>query len=221
MQHGRILKMPLENNQQVTSYRPSQSVGGASQTEAIFNSLLSKKHTLILCEVMTVEQAVNEVSEVGFLSIRPMVFMVDGSNNTYSRGTINKVPFFRIQSGGNALIINPQVGDIGLAAFCERDISMVKRTRKQAAPNSRSQFDLNDAVYLGGFLNGSPTQYIHFLQNGINIKTTGNVDINGLTIGSDGKLTLANGVVVDTHIHNQGNDSAGNTQQPTGVPENG
>ena len=107
---------------------------------------------------------------MGYLSVRPMVFMIDGSNNNYERATITNVPFFRLQAGGNAVILNPKVGDIGLIAYCERDISMVKRSKQQAAPNSRRQFNINDAVYLGGMLNGAPTQYIQFLDSGMNIK---------------------------------------------------
>lgn len=221
MQLGRTVPMPLENDQQTTNYRASQSVGGAAEFEAIVRSLMGKNHTLMLGEVMAVTQEASNASAVGFLSVRPMVFMVDGSNNNYARATINNVPFFRLQAGGNAVILNPKVGDIGLIAYCERDISMVKRSKKQAAPNSRRQFNINDAVYLGGMLNSAPTQYIQFLDSGMNIKTTGNVNINGLTIAPNGTLTLANGVVVDTHIHDQANDSAGNTEQPVEIPRNG
>lgn len=213
--------MQLEDNQQTTNYRASQSVGGAAEFQAVVSSLMGKNRTIMLAEVVSIEQGITDVSAVGFLSVRPMVFMIDGSNNNYERGVISKVPFFRLQCGSNAIVMNPQVGDIGLIACCDRDISMVKRTKKQAAPNSRRQFSINDALYIGGFLNGAPQQYIHFLNNGINIKTTGNVNINGLTIAPNGTLTLANGVIVDTHIHEQENDSNGDSEQPTGGPING
>lgn len=53
----------------------------------------------------------------------------------------------------------------------------------------------------------------------ISINASGGVNINGLNIGPDGTLTLANGVVVDTHIHRQANDSSGDSQQPTEGPQ--
>ena len=194
MQLGRTVPMPLENDQQTTNYRASQSVGGAAEFEAIVRSLMGKNHTLMLGEVMAVEQGVSSTAAVGYLSVRPMVFMVDGSNNNYARATINNVPFFRLQAGGNAVILNPKVGDIGLIAYCERDISMVKRNKKQAAPNSRRQFNINDAVYLGGMLNGAPTQYIHFTDNKIIVKAATEIVLDAPQVTTTGKFT-ASGII--------------------------
>ena len=194
MQLGRTVPMPLENDQQTTNYRASQSVGGAAEFEAIVRSLMGKNHTLMLGEVMAVTQEASSTAAVGYLSVRPMVFMVDGSNNNYARATINNVPFFRLQAGGNAVILNPKVGDIGLIAYCERDISMVKRNKKQAAPNSRRQFNINDAVYLGGMLNGAPTQYIHFTDNKIIVKAATEIVLDAPQVTATGKFT-ASGII--------------------------
>lgn len=194
MQLGRTVPMPLENNQQTTNYRASQSVGGAAEFEAIVRSLMGKNHTLMLGEVMAVTQEASSTAAVGFLSVRPMVFMVDGSNNNYDRATINNVPFFRLQAGGNAVILNPKVGDIGLIAYCERDISMVKRNKKQAAPNSRRQFNINDAVYLGGMLNSAPTQYIQFTDDKIIVKATSEIILDAPQVTATGKFT-ASGII--------------------------
>ena len=194
MQLGRTVPMPLENDQQTTNYRASQSVGGAAEFEAIVRSLMGKNHTLMLGEVMAVTQEASSTAAVGYLSVRPMVFMVDGSNNNYARATINNVPFFRLQAGGNAVILNPKVGDIGLIAYCERDISMVKRNKKQAAPNSRRQFNINDAVYLGGMLNGVPSQYIHFTDNKIIVKAATEIVLDAPQVTATGKFT-ASGII--------------------------
>ena len=194
MQLGRTVPMPLENDQQTTNYRASQSVGGAAEFEAIVRSLMGKNHTLMLGEVMAITQEASSTAAVGFLSVRPMVFMVDGSNNNYARATINNVPFFRLQAGGNAVILNPKVGDIGLIAYCERDISIVKRNKKQAAPNSRRQFNINDAVYLGGMLNGVPSQYIHFTDNKIVVKAATEIVLDAPQVTATGKFT-ASGII--------------------------
>ncbi len=191
MQLGRTVPMPLENDQQTTNYRASQSVGGAAEFEAIVRSLMGKNHTLMLGEVMAITQEASSTAAVGYLSVRPMVFMVDGSNNNYARATINNVPFFRLQAGGNAVILNPKVGDIGLIAYCERDISMVKRNKKQAAPNSRRQFNINDAVYLGGMLNGVPTQYVQFADNKIVVKATSEIILDAPQVTATGKFTAS------------------------------
>lgn len=211
----------LQNNAPLTSARPEETIGGPAQQRYIIETLISGIHTLTLVEIVSVSVPQDELAPIGRCSIRPLVQKVDGNNNVYSRGVIDNVPYLRVQGGTNAVVIDPVVGDVGLAGFCDRDISMVKRTGKEAAPNTLRQYDLNDAVYLFTCMSDTPVQFIHFKSSGADIKTTGDLNINGLTIKPDGTLVLKNGVVVDTHIHNQGNDSAGNTQQPTGVPVNG
>lgn len=192
--------------------RPEESASGPRQFKAIFRNMLGKAHTLNLVEVVGVKAS--GVEEVGTVDIRPMTLMIDAENTVIERGTIYNVPFFRLQSGSNAVIVDPKVGDIGLGLFCERDISTVVRTKAKSAPSTKRQFDLNDAVYLGSYLSSAPSQYIYFKDSGMDIKTTGDVNINGLKIGADGKLTLANGVVVDSHTHGNVQNGNGNTGGP-------
>lgn len=210
-----------QNNAPLTSIRPEQSIGGPSQQKYIIETLIGNVNTLTLVKVISISVPVDELAPIGFCSIQPLVQKVDGNNNVYPRGIIENVPYLRIQGGTNAIVLDPVVGDVGLAGFCDRDISMVKRTGQEAAPNTLRQYDLNDAVYLFSCIGGVPTQYIHFKSSGMDIKSTGNININGLVITPEGELILANGVKVDTHIHTQANDSAGNTEQPVGVPING
>lgn len=203
----------MQNNTPLLDQRPEQSIANtAANFQFVVQALLGRLHTLQLAIVT----AVDESKEI--CSIKPLVMKIDGNNDAYERGTITNVPYFISQGGGNAVIIPPKVGDIGLAAFCERDISMVKRNKAEAPPDTRRMYDLNDALYFGGFLNGAPTQYIQFLDSGINIKSTGDININGLKISPTGQLTFVNGVVADTHIHSQGSDSHGDAEQDTGAP---
>lgn len=203
----------MQNNTPLLDQRPEQSIANtAANFQFVVQALLGRLHTLQLAIVT----AVDESKEI--CSIKPLVMKIDGNNDAYERGTITNVPYFISQGGGNAVIIPPKVGDIGLAAFCERDISMVKRNKAEAPPDTRRMYDLNDALYFGGFLNGAPTQYIQFLDSGINIKSTGDININGLKISPSGQLTFVNGVVADTHIHSQGSDSHGDSEQDTGAP---
>lgn len=203
----------LQNSEQVQDIRPEQTMGQAGFLR-IIQSLIGQMHTVNLVMVKSVSTSTNTCD------IQPLTMLIDGSNNAYERGTVYNVPYWRLQGGGNAIVCNPHVGDIGVALFCERDISMVKRNKSQQPPNTKRQFDLNDAIYLGGVLNSNPSQYVEFLDSGMNIKSTGDININGLKISSSGTLTLANGVIVDTHIHSQGNDSDGNSEQDTGIGHN-
>ena len=201
----------LQDDQPLQDIRPEQLTGALS-FQNVVKSLIGNAHTSMLVQVLSVDSS--NLS----CSIKPLTMLIDAQNNAYERGTINNVPFFRLQGGINGIICDPQVGDIGLAVFCERDISMVKRNKVQSPPSSKRQYDLNDAVYIGGFLNNTPQQYIQFTDTGINIKTIGDVNINGMVIKKDGTIVMKNGVVVDTHIHSQGSDSHGDTEQDTGGP---
>ena len=209
-----------QDNLPLTNARPEQAVGGAAQDKFIIQQLISNIHTMIPVEVVSVSVPTGTLAPIGRCSVRPLVQQVDGNNNVYGRGQIINVPYLRVQGGKNAVVIDPVVGDVGLCGFCERDISMVKRTGVEAAPNTRRQYSLNDAVYMFTMMSGVPEQYVHFKDNGIDIKSTGDININGLIIKPSGQLVLANGVIVDTHIHSQGNDSAGNSQVDTGVGHN-
>lgn len=104
---------------------------------------------------------------VGFVSIKILVNQVTGNDMVSEHGEIANVPYLRLQGGTNAVIIDPQVGDIGMACFCSRDISSVKNARAAAMPGSRRAYDFSDCMYSGGFLNGAPTQYIQFTSGGI------------------------------------------------------
>jgi len=51
------------------------------------------------------------------------------------------------------------------------------------------------------------------------LQANGEININGVRITTDGQIITAAGINVDTHIHPQANDSAGNTEQDTGAAQ--
>lgn len=154
-----------------------------SQYEMI-KQILSTVHTAILCQVTSVTNN-GSVSLVGSVNLQPLVNQVGATGIQVSQGALANVPYFRLQGGSNAVIIDPQVGDIGVAIFCERDISSVIKNKAQSNPGSNRQYNISDGLYLGGFLNAAPTQYIQFNSSGItifspyniNIQATGNVNV--------------------------------------------
>lgn len=211
----------LQDNQPVLNARPEQTVAGAAQDMYIINNLIANIHTMMPVKILSVTVPPDSLAPIGRCEVLPLVQQIDGSNNVYPMGKIINVPYLRVQGGSNAIVIDPQVGDVGLCGFCERDISIVKRTGELSAPDTRRKYDINSAVYMFTMMSGAPTQYIHFKSSGIDIKSTGIVNINGLNILPDGTLVTKDGVIVDTHSHAQANDSAGNTEQDVGVPKNG
>ena len=151
------------------------------------------------------------LSPVGFVDVLPLVNQIDGNDRPTKHQTVYHSPYFRLQGGKNAIILDPEVGDIGLMVFCDRDISSVVANKAQANPGSRRRFDMADGLYLGGFINDTPEQYVQFNKDGITIsspraltvkaettikgslKVTGNVSVG---TGATGTFTTPAGQVV-------------------------
>jgi len=103
------------------------------------------------------------------------------------------------KGGKNGIIIDPEVGDIGLCAIANRDISKIKATKAEAMPGSNRTFSLSDGIYLGGCLNGSPDQFIQFNSSGITITSPTNVTINatnGATVNTNSATVVAQSLTV-------------------------
>lgn len=144
------------------------------------------------------------VAPVGLVDVTVLVDMVDGQGNTVQHGTINNVPYFRLQGGTNAVIVDPEPGDIGMACFCSRDISAVKSAKKQAPPGSWRTHDFSDALYLGGFLNGTPTSYIQITESGILVHNASGVKLGDT--GADVRRLVDERMLewANSHTHGSG-----------------
>ncbi len=130
--------------------------------------ILSKISTVQLVEVMAVTNA-GALSAVGFVDVRVLTNQMTGERKAIPHETIYGIPYFRLQGGGDAVILDPKVGDIGMCGFAQRDISIVKKTKARANPGSKRMFDWADGLYFGGMLNGVPTQYVRFSASGIEV----------------------------------------------------
>lgn len=158
-------------------------------------------------EVIAVRSA-GELAPVGYLDMKPLVHQTDGAGQAVPHGPLYNVPYFRLQGGTNAVIMDPVVGDIGLAVYASSDASRVKNTRKAGLPASRRRFDMADGFYLGGFLNKAPENYIRFTSSGdIEIKPATTVTVLGNFVAN--KITTAAGVDLGTHTHPAGSPNTG------------
>jgi len=140
------------------------------------------------------------VSPVGFVDVQPLVNQLDGWNNAVPHGTIYHLPYFRLQGGTDAVIIDPKINDIGVAVIEDRDISSVKATKGQANPGSKRIFDMADGLYIGGFLNGTPVQYIQFSASGVDIVSPTQIRLAAPTIVMQATQTI--GLTAGTQITN-------------------
>lgn len=174
--------------------KPSSTWGEFNNMSFMVQQALSKMQTATLVRI---EKCTNSggLSPVGFVDVTPLVNQLDGAGKPTPHTTIFNLPYFRLQGGANGIIIDPQKGDIGVCVFASRDLSKVKATKKQSNPGSFRQYNFADGLYLGGMLNGTPSQYIQFSNDGIRIHSptkikldapailleAGTIEINGST----------------------------------------
>lgn len=169
----------------------------------LFRVLASKLWTSTLVQVKSVTNT-GELDPVGFVDVQPMVHQIDGLGQATPHGVIHNVPYFRAQGGTDAIILDPKVGDIGLAFFASRDISAVKKTKAPNIPGSRRMFDPADALYIGGYLNGVPQQYIRFSSSGIEVVSPTQIKLKAPDIQFEGPTHTTGAVTGDTTATYQG-----------------
>ena len=147
--------------------------GEFNQLSFVVQQIMNKANHATLVQVVGVVPG--GVGPVGTVNVTPLVNMVDGQGNAIPHGIIYTLPYLRLQGGQNAIIIDPQVNDIGLCVFADQDISTVKTTLAAAIPATHRRNDWADGLYIGGMLNGTPTQYLEFSSTGINVVTPGDL----------------------------------------------
>ena len=197
----------------------------------IVSQTLAKLKTVTLVQVVKCTNS-GELSPVGYVDVQPMVHQMSGDRKATPHAVIYNIPYFRLQGGKNAIIIDPEVGDIGMCAFANRDISSVKATQAPATPASYRTFDWSDGLYFGGYLNGTPTQFVRFSSDGVQVHSptkitleAPNIELKGAVNQSGGafkvETTLSAGEDVSAagkslklHTHHE-NDNHGETGSAT------
>jgi len=175
----------MPNNLGYTGYQqPGDEAGDFGAQSFLIRQILSRVNTCTLVQIVAVTNS-GGLSPVGFVDVQPLVNQVDGANNSMPQGVLHRLPYFRIQGGTDAIIIDPKMGDIGIAVFASRDISTVKNTKAQANPGSGAQFSMSDGIYIGGVLNGTPVQYIQFTSTGINVVSPSKITCTAPNIEMD------------------------------------
>lgn len=173
----------------------------AAQVHEVIGRMIAGVRTAMPVRVAAVTNN-GGASPIGRVDIVPLVGQLDGRGKHVDHGTIYNAPYLRFQGGGNAVILDPKVGDIGIAVFCDRDISAVKNGKKAAPPASARKHDMSDAVYLGSILSSAPSQYIAFTDGGIVIKSPNGVTIEAPAVSVSGGSLTHNGTNIgSSHVH--------------------
>lgn len=151
--------------------------------EYVISRLIRQIHTATLVKVLAVYPT---TGTVGFVDVQPLVQQQTTVGVVLPQAPMYRLPYLRMQGGVSAIVLDPTVGDLGLAVFAERDITAAVSARGDAPASTNRAYDAGDGLYLGGFLNADPTQWLKFLPDaaGIELVTPGD-----LTIRVDGDMT--------------------------------
>lgn len=183
-----------------------------AQKFVIWQQLL-RVQTITLVQVVAVHGG--GIGATPTVDVLPLSDQVDGAGNAIPQVTLYGRPCMRWSAGPNAIVLDPQVNDIGVMGFASRDISSILSSRQHGPPSSGRVFAYADGIYLGGIPEETPTNYVEIAPNGaINIVSTqpislqapqinitGPVNANGAIISNAGEVTDALGKVLGTHDH--------------------
>jgi hypothetical protein len=160
---------------------PSDAQTEYAMLRASFQRFLSRLAGPTLVQVLSCTNA-GGLTAVGTVNVQALVNQVSGNGTAQPHGPVYSLPYLRIQGGANAIIMDPQADDIGMACFCSRDISAVKSSKAQANPGSARMWDWADGLYIGGYLNGVPNQYMQYNSTGIAVVSPTQILLQAPTI---------------------------------------
>lgn len=175
---------------------PFDSNSDVSWITFTVRQLIAKIDTMKPCKVVRVTGGGGAIAKAGTVDVQLLVSLLDGAGNATKQGVVNGIPWWRLQGGKNAIIADPEVGDIGYLVAADRDISAVKAAAGIANPGSYRRYNVADSIYVGGILNEIPEQYFAFVSDGIKIH-----DKNGneIVMGPSGvKISDLLGNVIET-----------------------
>lgn len=133
----------------------------------------------------------------GYVSATPLVMQRGADGKSLQPVSLPQLPFYRVQAGTAAVVLDPQPGDVGLAVFSQQDASNIEagKTDPVQAGSFRA-FDMSDGFFVSCHYGKTPTVYVELEQDkGITLKTPSNeitIDKDGgnVNVKAQAKITL-------------------------------
>lgn len=160
------------------------------------------------------------------LDAQPMVDQVTPDGTSIPHGPIHEIPYGYEQGGSCQIKLDPVAGDIGVIVFAHRDITRVKRTWKNATPQTLRSHNIADAMYVRTLVSSAAPQHVITFdqQEGIAISSplvvkikadaqiTGNLSVGG-NVTASGDVKAGN-ISLDSHTHSGVQTGSGSTEGP-------
>lgn len=170
----------------------------------------------MLVKVLSVTNS-GGISPIGTVNVQPLVQQVNGAGEVTPHGTIYSLPYMRIQGGTNAVILDPQVGDIGIICIADRDSSAAIAAQGEAPPGSSRKSSPSDGFYMMSVISQAPVQYVQFTSSGITVNSPQKVTVIAPNIEADASTQFK---VVSPDIQLQGAVTATSTVHVQGAQTN-
>ena len=157
---------------------------------------LQKINTVFLARITAVNGGGTGGSKT--VSATPLICQIDANGNKLNSPVLVEVPYYRVQAGTGALILDPVVGDIGVFVCAKRDISNIKNgVSDPQVPASFRSFDLADSIMIATIHTGVASTYIHISPDGqtIEINAPTSLTVNTATATITASKTTINGDV--------------------------
>lgn len=162
--------------------RPGSASSEFNAIAFLVQAMMNGMATATLVQVKGVTNS-GDVTGSGYVDIQPLVNQVDGIGVAVPHGTVYRCPYMRAQGGTNAIILDPKVGDTGIAIFADRDISSATANKAPSNPGSSRRFDMADGLYLYSIVTETPTNFIQIDDvHGITITSPTAIHLNAPTI---------------------------------------
>lgn len=131
----------------------------------------------------------------GYVSATPLVQQRGADGNALMPVSLPQLPYYRVQAGTAAVVLDPQPGDIGLAVFSQQDSSNVKEgTSEPVQAGSFRCFDMSDGFFVSTHHGQTPTTYVHLdpEKGEVTVKTPTKITLDAPTIELKGSLQMGN-----------------------------
>jgi hypothetical protein len=218
---------------------PNDSSSEYSKVAFLVRQIQAQLEIMMPVEVVTFHAGSGSPPGPGTVDVQLLVSQLDGNGNAVPHGIVYGLPYWRLQGGPWAVILDPAANDFGFIIAASRDITSVQANPGIQNPGSLRKYSYSDGIYLGGIFNAVPAAILWLKSDGTlqvtdapgNVISTsaagitatpvsgGAFIVNG-PINATGKITapdFSDGTVISilTHTHGGVQTGSGTTGPPT------
>ena len=149
-----------------TGHRAVTSSGSEHNTERLHvEKVLAEHRTNIPVKIVKLYPGKDGGAPTA--DVQVLIDQVDGLGASATpHATVHGVLVGRTHSGSGAIVSDPVAGDMYHMAIADRDLSKLKSSGQQSAPDTKRRGSLSDGMLTHAIMAGKPTQAVEFKPGG-------------------------------------------------------